>query len=185
MCYPKGSKSFSLLNLIWIDSTTVFQSIQWFRRSSGWFVLRPRHWCATTAFSLFVTPLKSTPNRSKPSSMATLWIAFSILTSFLLFFSFSLSEREGFTNAEDSLAVYLLRSQSNRADGASIPALSRASSALVVDSLCLERHFSKSGLHSQDLLLDRLRIQRSRRDRSTIVSGLLSRCWCDSRFWRS
>ena len=93
-----------------------------------------------------------------------------------LFFSFSLSEREGFTNAEDSLTVYLLLSHHNRADGASIPALPRASSALVVDSLCLERHFSKSGLHSQDLLLDRLRIQRSRRDRSTIVSGLLSRC---------
>ena len=58
--------------LFWIDSTAVFQSIQWFRRSYGWFVSRPRHWCATTAFSLFVTPLKSTPNRSKPSSMATL-----------------------------------------------------------------------------------------------------------------
>lgn len=91
-------------------------------------------------------------------------------------FSFSLSEREGLTNAEDSLTVYLLRSQSNRGDGSSVPALPRASSALVVDSLCLERHFSKSGPHSQDLLLDRLRIQRSRRDRSTIVSGLLSRC---------
>ena len=95
---------------------------------------------------------------------------------FLFFFQSSLSERKGFINAEDSLAVYLVLSHNNRADDSSIPALPRASSAFILDSLCIERHFSQSGLHSQDLLLDRLRIQRPRRDRSTIACGLLSRC---------
>ena len=42
---------------------------------------------------------------------------------FSLFFESSLSERKGFINAEDSLAVYLVLSHNNRADDSSIPAL--------------------------------------------------------------
>ena len=176
MCYPKGSKSFSLLNLILnrlynslsID-TMVSQIVRLVRVTPSPLVCNNCILALCNAVEINAESIETILNGNFVNSVLDLDFVSSS-------FSCSLSERKRFTNAEDSLAVYLLLSHNNRADGASIPALPRASSALVVDSLCLERHFSKSGLHSQDLLLDRLRIQRSRRDRSTIVSGLLSRC---------
>ena len=159
MCYLKGSLSFLLrviLNRLYSClsiETIVSQIVRLVRVTASPLVCDNCILGLCNAVEIDAASIETILNGNFVNSILELNFVSSLVDS-----SFSEREGERRADAEDSLAVYLVLPQNDRADQSSFPALPRASSAVVLDSLRFERHFSESRPDSQDFLLDCVRV---------------------------